>query len=59
VAQDSAVFLQLLTKLNLKLGAKLEITEINEFDLSVGLRIDEAQPVLISHAVAKNVLVKR
>jgi DtxR family Mn-dependent transcriptional regulator len=59
VAQDSAVFLQLLTKLNLKLGAKLEITEINEFDLSVGLRIDEAQPVFISHAVAKNVLVKR
>lgn len=59
VAQDSAVFLQLLTKLNLKLGAKLEITEINAFDLSVSLRIDGNPPVLISHEVAKNVLIKR
>lgn len=59
VAQDSAVFLQLLTKLNLKLGATLEIIEINAFDLSVSLRIDNNPPVLISHEVAKNVLVKR
>lgn len=59
VAQDSAVFLQLLTKLNLHLGAKLEITEINAFDLSVSLRINGNAPVLISHEVAKNVLVKR
>jgi DtxR family Mn-dependent transcriptional regulator len=59
VAQDSAVFLQLLTKLNLKLGANLEITEINAFDLSVSLRIDGNPPVLISHEVAKNVLIKR
>lgn len=59
VAQDSAVFLQLLTKLNLKLGANLEITEINAFDLSVSLRIDGNPPVLITHEVAKNVLIKR
>jgi DtxR family Mn-dependent transcriptional regulator len=59
VAQDSAVFLQLLTKLNLRLGATLEIIEINAFDLSVSLRIDNNPPVLISHEVAKNVLVKR
>jgi hypothetical protein len=49
----------LLTKLNLRLGATLEIIEINAFDLSVSLRIDNNPPVLISHEVAKNVLVKR
>jgi DtxR family Mn-dependent transcriptional regulator len=58
VAKDSAVFLQLLTKLNLSLGAKLEIMEINTFDRSVSLKIAEQQPIFISHEVAKNILVK-
>ena len=58
VAQDSAVFLQLLTKLNLSLGAKLDIQEINEFDRSIFVSINEAAPIFISHEVAKNILVK-
>jgi DtxR family Mn-dependent transcriptional regulator len=58
VAQDSAVFLQLLTKLNLSLGAKLAIMEINEFDRSVFVSINDATPIFISHEVAKNILVK-
>jgi DtxR family Mn-dependent transcriptional regulator len=58
VAQDSAVFLQLLTKLNLNLGAKLEIQEVNEFDRSVFVSINDASPIFISHEVAKNILVK-
>lgn len=58
VAQDSAVFLQLLTKLNLNLGAKLAIKEINEFDRSIFVSINDASPIFISHDVAKNILVK-
>ena len=58
VAQDSAVFLQLLTKLNLSLGAQLSIIEINEFDRSVFVSINDAAPIFISHEVAKNILVK-
>lgn len=58
VAQDSAVFLQLLTKLHLNLGAKLDIQEINEFDRSIFVSINDAAPIFISHEVAKNILVK-
>ena len=58
VAKDSAVFLQLLTKLNLSLGARLEVVEINTFDRSVSLKIAEEKPIFISHEVAKNILVK-
>ena len=58
VAQDSAVFLQLLTKLHLSLGAKLDIKEINEFDRSIFVSINDAEPIFISHEVAKNILVK-
>ena len=58
VAQDSAVFLQLLTKLNLSLGAKLDIQEINEFDRSIFVSINDAAPIFISHEVAKKILVK-
>ena len=58
VAQDSAVFLQLLTKLNLSLGSKLAIMEINEFDRSFFVSINDAEPIFISHEVAKNILVK-
>jgi DtxR family Mn-dependent transcriptional regulator len=58
VAKDSAIFLQLLTKLNLSLGATLEVLEINNFDRSVYLKIDNEKPIFISHEVAKNILVK-
>ena len=58
VAQDSTVFLQLLTKLNLSLGAKLDIQEINEFDRSIFVSINDTAPIFISHEVAKNILVK-
>lgn len=58
VAQDSTVFLQLLTKLNLSLGAKLDIQEVNEFDRSIFVSINDAAPIFISHEVAKNILVK-
>jgi len=58
VAKDSALFLQLLTKLNLSLGSKIVILEINEFDRSLFLKVEEKEPIFISHDVAKNILVK-
>lgn len=58
VAKDSAVFLQLLTKMKLSLGAAIQVQEVNAFDRSVSVSIDGGQPVFISHEVAKNVLVK-
>lgn len=58
VAQDSAVFLQSLTRLHLSLGAQLDIKEINEFDRSIIVSVNKAEPIFISHEVAKNILVK-
>ncbi|MEN9386411.1 MAG: hypothetical protein RLZZ185_1152 [Bacteroidota bacterium] len=58
VAKDSAVFLQLLTKMNLSLGSGLSVQEINEFDRSIAVSIDGKPAVFISHEVAKNILVK-
>ncbi|MHA8053653.1 metal-dependent transcriptional regulator [Aquirufa sp. Wall-65K1] len=58
VAKDSAVFLQLLTRLHLSLGAKLIVKEINPFDRSISVSINESGPVFISHEVAKNILIK-
>lgn len=58
VAKDSAVFLQLLTRLHLSLGAKLIVKEINSFDRSISVSINESEPVFISHEVAKNILIK-
>ncbi len=58
VAKDAAVFLQLLTKLNLNLGAQLNILEINKFDRSISLSVNKHKAIFISHEVAKNILVK-
>jgi DtxR family Mn-dependent transcriptional regulator len=58
VAKDSAVFLQLLTKMKLSLGAAIQVQEVNAFDRSVSVSIDGGQPVFISYEVAKNILVK-
>ena len=58
VAKDSAVFLQLLTKMQLSLGAALHVHEVNAFDRSISVSIDNAPAVFISHEVAKNILVK-
>ncbi|MEY4611912.1 MAG: hypothetical protein RL246_2231 [Bacteroidota bacterium] len=58
VAKDAAVFLQLLTKLDLNLGAKITILEINSFDRSLQIQVNSAAPIFVSHEVAKNILVK-
>jgi DtxR family Mn-dependent transcriptional regulator len=58
VAKDSAIFLQLLTKLNLGLGTKLVIQEINDFDRSLVVQVENSPPIFISHEVARNILIK-
>lgn len=58
VAKDSAVFLQLLTKMQLSLGSTLQVHEINAFDRSISVSINDAPAVFISHEVAKNILIK-
>lgn len=58
VAKDSAVFLQLLTKMQLSLGSALHVQEVNAFDRSISVSIDNAPAAFISHEVAKNILVK-
>jgi DtxR family Mn-dependent transcriptional regulator len=58
VAKDSAIFLQLLTKMKLSLGSALHVQEVNAFDRSVSVSIDETPAVFISYEVAKNILVK-
>jgi DtxR family Mn-dependent transcriptional regulator len=58
VAKDSAVFLQLLTKMKLSLGSTLQVQEVNAFDRSISVSIDGEQAAFISHEVAKNILVK-
>lgn len=58
VAKDATVFLQTLDKLHLSLGAKMDIKELNEFDRSMLISINDHLPVFISFDVAKNILVK-
>ena len=58
VAKDAAIFLQVLTKLNLNLGVKITIVEINSFDRSLQIQVNGAAPIFVSHEVAKNILVK-
>ena len=58
VAKDSAVFLQLLTKMQLSLGSALQVQEVNAFDRSISVSIDNNPSAFISHVVAKNILVK-
>jgi DtxR family Mn-dependent transcriptional regulator len=57
VSEHSAVFLQLLEKTGLILGAVLNIKDVLEFDGSVTLVIDQIKEVTISREVAKNILV--
>ncbi|MFA6945699.1 MAG: metal-dependent transcriptional regulator [Pedobacter sp.] len=57
VSEHSSVFLKLLEKLGLTLGAKIIISELIEFDGSIMLSIDQHAERTISREVAKNILV--
>ena len=57
VSEHSSVFLKLLEKMGLTLGAKIRISEIIEFDGSIMLLVNDHADKTISREVAKNILV--
>lgn len=57
VSEHSSVFLKLLEKLELTLGAKIIVRELIEFDGSIMLTINQTIERTISREVAKNILV--
>ncbi|MEZ4900911.1 MAG: metal-dependent transcriptional regulator [Spirosomataceae bacterium] len=58
VCEHSPAFLQHLDKSGLTLGCSLKVEEINTFDQSICVLIDNQHPLFVSHEVAKNLLVK-
>lgn len=58
VVDHSAPFLKHLEKTGLLLGKQLQILEINEYDGSILLSINNAEGIYLSRDVAKNILVK-
>ncbi|WP_223649834.1 metal-dependent transcriptional regulator [Hymenobacter psoromatis] len=57
VKDTSAPFLQYLDKVGLPLGAQVRVLEIVTFDRSLEVRINDAQTVLISAEVGRNLFV--
>ncbi|MNL65362.1 FeoA domain protein [compost metagenome] len=57
VSEHSSNFLKHLEKLGLTLGKKIAITDINDFDGSVEL-IVEQKKISVSREVAKHILIK-
>ncbi|AWV96671.1 iron-dependent repressor [Arcticibacterium luteifluviistationis] len=57
VSEDSAPFLQHLDKLGLKLGLKIQVIEVSDFDKSLEIEIESGQALRISAEVSKNIQV--
>lgn len=57
VSEDSAPFLQHLDRLGLKLGLKIQVIEVSEFDKSLEIEIEDGLPIRISAEVSKNIQV--
>jgi len=59
VLDHAPSFLQHLDRTGITLGCILELTEINEYDKSASVRINNGQTLFISLEVSKNLLVQR
>lgn len=57
VANHSPAFLQYLDKIKLSINDKIEIKEIQDFDKSMFVKINNRQPIMFSSEIAKNLLV--
>ncbi len=57
VSEHSTAFLKHLEKIGISLGVEIKITEKNEFDHSISIKIDNESLVFISKEVAMNILV--
>jgi DtxR family Mn-dependent transcriptional regulator len=55
-SQDS--FLKLIDKLNIKLGDKIKILEIQDFDKSMRVLVNNESEKLLSQVVSANILVQ-
>lgn len=58
VSVHTSSFLQYLDKTKIVLGATIKVLEINEFDKSLHIELNNQSSVFISYEVAKNILVK-
>jgi DtxR family Mn-dependent transcriptional regulator len=58
VCEHSSAFLQHLDKSGLTLGCLIKVQEINKYDKSVTILLDNRHSLFISYEVAKNLLVK-
>ncbi|WP_420386367.1 metal-dependent transcriptional regulator [Roseivirga sp.] len=58
-AKDSSSDLLLyLDKINISLGAKLEVTDFHDFDASFSIQIDGANPITLSSKVTEHIIVE-
>ena len=57
VANHDPAFLQFLDALHLTLGATIEIKEIQEFDRSMGVKLNNKQKTIFSNTVCRNLMV--
>ena len=58
VADQSVSFLKMLDKLKIKIGSRIKIIEVHQFDGSMQVKIDNQSVVNISEQLAKNLIVK-
>ena len=59
VQEHSPAFLQYLDRMGLNLGAKLQVTEVFEFDQSIRILLNEEQDLTISCKVSQNIFVQK
>jgi DtxR family Mn-dependent transcriptional regulator len=59
VTEHSTAFLQHLTSLGLKIGDRIKVEEINEFDNSLRVRINKHESTFFSEKVSANILVQQ
>jgi DtxR family Mn-dependent transcriptional regulator len=59
VQEHSPAFLQYLDKMNLGLGAKLEVLEKFQFDESLRVRVNQGSEATISNKVSNNLFVQK
>lgn len=57
LGETSSIFLKYLDKINIKLGVKVKVMEIVEFDNSYEISINNSSPIIISAQIAKNLMV--
>ncbi|MGB4959945.1 MAG: metal-dependent transcriptional regulator [Saprospiraceae bacterium] len=58
VKDHHAEFLKYLTKINIKLGSEIKIIDINMYDKSMSIQIDQKYDEVVSKEVSTNLLVK-